>query len=191
MVDTCHPTEPSFLVRGFLTVAKYSRAISPYRILTRWINGPTAAEWYVLTWLAVLAAALTVARTTALGGAVFGIACFRFFDLTVYQASIVLDRSQRLLSSYPRTVVLTSLNLVELTLMTGIVARWRLHIQAGTAVYDGFNVVLARSTVLDRGPLMKTTTAMAIISSVIMLAGLLAIVVGTISTSFKESPGKR
>ncbi len=107
--------EPSFLVRGFLTIAKVVRAASPYRLLTHWNKRPTAAEWYVLTWLAVLAAALIGVRISVIGDLAFGLACFRWVDLTVFQAAIVLDRSRGSLRSYPRTVVLTSLNLVELT----------------------------------------------------------------------------
>jgi hypothetical protein len=172
-------------------VAKIVRTASPYRIVMRWNKRPSAAEWYVLSWLAVLGVGVMGARVNIIGGVVFGLACFRYLDLTVYQAAIVLDRAQRRLSSYPRTVVLTSLNLVELMLMTAIVARWRLHAPAGSAVYDGFNVVLARSTALDRGPFMKTATALVIVSSVILLAGLVAMLVGVIGQSFKESPGRR
>jgi len=179
-------SEPSFLVRGVLRLAAISRAISPYRLLIRQNPQPAAAEIYVLAWLGLLALCLVGIRWIGWVGVT--IVVFRFFDLNLYQVSIMLDRAQRVLSSYPRSLVLTALNLVELTLMTATVARWKLGMSVPSALYGAFNVVVARSTSLDRNAFLKVASALAIVSALLLLAGMLAMLLGLVGQSFRERP---
>jgi hypothetical protein len=88
-------------------------------------GAPDAAMVYVGSWLGILAVLTLLvprlttssATTVAGSGLVIVIASSRFIDLVSYQVGLLLDPRQRHLRGAERSLVLLSLNLVELTLI--------------------------------------------------------------------------
>lgn len=164
-------------------------------------RAPDAAAIYVGTWLCALIvlAAFTprlrtpAAPTVALGVLCLAIATVRFLDLVSYQVGILLDPRQRRLRGPERSLVLLTLNLVELTLIETI---W---LYAGSLDVAGH--VLSRGDVLLQSlnltslltPIVSAPVPLLVaqlashFGAVLLLVVTIGMLLGLISASFERS----
>jgi hypothetical protein len=164
-------------------------------------SGPDAAAVYVGTWLCALLVLTAFAPrigaagalTVALGVVCLAIATVRFLDLVSYQVGILLDPRQRRLRGPERSLVLLTLNLVELTLIETI---W---LYAGGL--DSAGHVLSRGDVFLQSlnltsllaPIVSTRLALVVaqlashFGAVLLLVVTIGMLLGLISASFERS----
>lgn len=152
-----------------------------------WVRGRPAgravAEAYVVGWVLVLTLGLVFADTEA-GPYLVGLALFRYGDLVTTRAVVLLDPVGLRLGDPRRALALLGLHVVELTLITGTVFRWRLGERLGSAFVTGFDVVTFQWPARYGGNWLEVTRVLAG-AGVILVA---VSVIGIVSRIMRERP---
>jgi hypothetical protein len=190
--------EPHAIVRGVVRAHElFGKRVSPYGKLLegRWkrtgYGGASFAPVYVGAWVLVLLAMLAVAAIHHtpwwVRVIVAGVALFRFVDVTLFEAGILLDRTQSWLSGLERSIILAALNLVEVSIIGAI---WLLALRWGLAVGPTWAHTIGLVTTSE-GPTYKSAfTAIAqvvtLAGGLMFLAGGIALLVGALASRMRE-----
>ncbi|RZS32280.1 hypothetical protein EV193_113124 [Herbihabitans rhizosphaerae] len=159
------------------------------------------AALYVLLWLAVLVV-LFMATPAWSGASVAGrivcvlallLAVWRYVDVMAYQIGILLDPRQRVLQSAPRSLIVLSLNIVELTLVAAIAMHVLGAETASGQVMDradswirAFNLVAFLEPIERAGFLVLVAQVLNVLAGVLFLIVGFGTVLGLITGEFSR-----
>jgi diadenosine tetraphosphate (Ap4A) HIT family hydrolase len=174
----------------------WNKWLSPYPLVgkfARWRLSRTgqrvdAGELYVLGWFILLSTMCALAAAFVLPQMVMVllavVATFRWIDLSVFVANILLTTSLSILQSLARSLVLFTVNVLEL-LFIGFL--WQRG--AGSGRGAALNRTFGVGTEAADSTLIMDICAKAIEISLVLVVGLaIAMVIGKIGNTFHEAP---
>lgn len=174
----------------------WNKWLSPYPLVgkfARWRLSRTgqrvdAGEFYVLGWFFLLLSMCALSAAFALPQMVMVLlavlATYRWVDLSVFVANILLTTNPSILQSLARSLVLFTVNVVELLLIGFLWQRG-----AGGGRGAALNQILGVGPEAADSPLFMDICAKAIEISLVLVVGLaIAMVIGKIGNTFHEAP---
>jgi hypothetical protein len=160
------------------------------------------APAYVLGWLAADTALLFSSpawvSSSSASAVCAAIAAYRFLDIVLFQIRIMLSRGpeQTVLAAFDRSLIMLAINVVELTLISGVWLRASGIGSTTGAWFSGFMLTTFVGTPEKPSPLTSTmgteidlTTVATVSGALVLLVGGLGLLIGLIGQKFREYEG--